>query len=63
MNDDRIALSVEEAAKLVGVGRATMYQACRERVIPSTRIGRRLVIGRNALLKLLDRAVESKRDL
>ena len=59
---DCITLSVEEAAKLVGVGRATMYQAVREGMVPATRIGRRLVIGRDALLKLLERAAESRRD-
>jgi excisionase family DNA binding protein len=38
------ALSVKDAAKQLGVSRETVYKLAEERVLPHTRIGRRIVI-------------------
>lgn len=45
--------SVEEAARLLGIGRNTAYDAVNRGEIPSIRIGRRLVIPRDALERML----------
>jgi excisionase family DNA binding protein len=37
---DRLLVSVEEAAELLGVGRSTVYDLMRTHVLPSMRIGR-----------------------
>jgi excisionase family DNA binding protein len=46
-------LTVEEAAKRLGIGRNTAYEAVRRGEIPSIRVGRRLLVPRRALDKLL----------
>lgn len=45
--------SVEETAKLLGVSRNSAYEAVRAGQIPSIRIGRRLIIPRMALERML----------
>ena len=45
--------TVSEAAKILGVGRLTAYNAVRTGGIPALRIGRRLVVPKGALGKLL----------
>lgn len=49
----RRALTVEEAAKELGVGRSTAYLAAKRGEIPTIRIGRRLLVPRAALERLL----------
>lgn len=46
---ERLALSVEEAARLIGLGRNAFYEAVRRHEIPSVRIGGRILIPRKAL--------------
>lgn len=46
-------LSVEEAARILGLGRASGYEAVRRGDIPSIRIGRRLLVPTAALRRLL----------
>jgi excisionase family DNA binding protein len=46
-------LSVPEAARLLGIGRNTAYEAIRRGEIPALRIGRRLLVPRAALGRLL----------
>jgi excisionase family DNA binding protein len=53
---DKLTVSVPEAAQLLGVSRMTAYAAVRDGAIPSLRIGRRLLVPRAALERLLDRA-------
>ena len=52
----RLTVSVPEAARLLGVSRMTAYSAIREGVIPSLRIGRRVLVPRAALDRLLAQA-------
>jgi excisionase family DNA binding protein len=52
----RLTLTVEEAAAALGISRAFAYEAVRRGEIPSIRIGRRVLVPRAALGKLLDGA-------
>jgi excisionase family DNA binding protein len=53
MGDIPAVLTVPEAAKLLGLNRNLAYQAVAEGTIPSLRFGRRIVIPRAALERLL----------
>jgi len=46
-------LSVEEAAKVLGIGITTAYAAVKRREIPSIRIGGRLLVPKPALERML----------
>jgi len=50
----RLALSVEEAAELLGISRSLAYELAARGQLPVLRLGRRLVIPRAALERLLD---------
>lgn len=50
---EEMVLTVEEAAVLLRVSKGTVYGLCRERRLPSLKLGRRWVIPRGALLELL----------
>jgi excisionase family DNA binding protein len=45
---------IEEAAKVLGIGRNTCYEAAKSGEIPTVRIGRRLLVPKIALDKLLN---------
>lgn len=49
-------LTVNEAAELLGIGKNAAYEAAKRGDIPSLRIGRRVVVPREALEELLRRA-------
>lgn len=49
-------LTVEEAAKLLRISRGSAYEAARCGEIPTIRIGRRLIVPRAALERLLAEA-------
>ncbi len=49
----RLTLTVEEAAETLGLSRAFAYDAVRRGEIPSIRIGRRILIPKKALERLL----------
>jgi excisionase family DNA binding protein len=51
---DRQTLTVVEAAKALGIGRGQAYEAVRRGDIPSIRLGKRLVIPRQAFDRLLE---------
>ena len=51
--DRRSTLSVEEAAEVLGLSRAAAYLAANSGNLPIVRIGRRMVVPRFALEKLL----------
>ena len=52
---ERLVFSVPEVAKLLGLSRASTYEAVRIGSIPSITIGRRILIPKVALQELLDR--------
>lgn len=50
---ERATYSVDEAAARLGVGRNAAYEAIKRGELPALRIGRRLVVPRAALDRLL----------
>ena len=54
MDGERLTLTVNEAAKLLGIGRQLAYDRVKTGEIPAIKIGRRLLIPRRALEKLLE---------
>lgn len=54
MDDTKLTLSVEEAAKVLGIGRNLCYEKCKTKEIPSIRIGKRLLVPKKALARLLE---------
>jgi excisionase family DNA binding protein len=50
---ERRTMSVEEAAVALGIGRTTAYMAIRRGELPCLRIGRRVVVPRDAIERLL----------
>jgi excisionase family DNA binding protein len=50
---ERRTLTVEEAARELGIGRNTAYEAVRRGEIPTIAIGRRLLVPRDALERML----------
>lgn len=50
----RQTLDVAEAAELLGIGRSAAYEAARRGDLPTVRIGRRVLVPRAALEKMLD---------
>ena len=53
MSTEKHTFSVEEAARMIGIGRQAMYELVRTGGVSSVKIGRRVVIPRRALEKLL----------
>jgi excisionase family DNA binding protein len=49
-----LALSVEEAAALLGIGRNGAYQLVADGTLPAIHLGRRVVIARQALMQFLE---------
>lgn len=52
----RRCIDVEEAARVLGVSRGAAYSWANKKIIPSIRIGKRLLVPVAALKKLLDSA-------
>lgn len=50
----RLAVSVEEAAEMLGVSRGTAYNLVRTGDIPSLKLGRRIVVPLQRLLALVE---------
>jgi len=53
---EKLTLTVDEAAQALGLSRNSCYRAVETRAIPSIRIGKRILIPRFALEKLLESA-------
>ena len=54
MSTERQTLKIEEAAKVLGISRNTAYDAARTGQLPTVKIGKRLLVPRVALARLLD---------
>jgi excisionase family DNA binding protein len=50
---ERLTVTVEEAARLLGVSRQSAYQAARCGELPTIQIGRRLLVSKIALERML----------
>jgi excisionase family DNA binding protein len=53
-DDGRLTWTVTEAAELLGISRASAYEAAHRGELPVRVIGRRMLVPRIALLRLLD---------
>lgn len=61
-SQDRLTLTVEEAAAALGISHALAYEAVQRGDIPCIRIGRRILVPRSGLNRMLDSAGESASD-
>jgi excisionase family DNA binding protein len=52
--DQRLTISVEEAGRLLGISRGLAYELVNRGELPSVRLGRRIVVPRRALDRMLD---------
>jgi excisionase family DNA binding protein len=55
--DERLVLSVTEAAGMLGISRGLAYELVARGELPSLRLGRRIVVPRRALEALLEAGV------
>ena len=55
--DRRLCVTVPEAAEMLGISRNFAYQLVREGKLPSIRFGKRILIPRVALEKMLEKSV------
>lgn len=53
MTTQPLVMSVEEAARLLGISRGLAYESARRGQLPTIRIGRRLLVPRARLLDLV----------
>ena len=56
MENERLTLTVDEAAQVLGISRALAYELIARRQIPSLRLGRRIVVPRRALEAIVEQA-------
>lgn len=57
---ESLVMDVDEAGKALNLSRATAYTLINQGVIPSIRFGKRIVVPRRALEKLLDTASQQQ---
>lgn len=53
IDDPRLAITLDEVAALLGVSRSTVYRSAARGDLPSVRVGRRLLVAKVPLLRLL----------
>jgi excisionase family DNA binding protein len=53
---EQLTLTVEEAARALGINRNSAYEAARNGELPAIRIGRRLLVPKVAFQRLLEGA-------
>jgi excisionase family DNA binding protein len=58
--DGRLTWTIPEAAKLLGISKDSAYEAARRGELPVRVIGRRMLVPRVALLRLLDGTREAE---
>ena len=51
---DTLTMTVEEAGKLLGIGRSSAYGAIRGGELPSLKIGRRILLPRSRLFRKIE---------
>ena len=62
-NNERLALSVTEAAACLGVSRPTVYELLRRDDFPSFRIGTRQLISRDGLAEWVKRQAANRAEV
>lgn len=58
--DPRITLTVDQVSVLLGVSRVSAYEGVKSGEIPSIRVGRRILVPRAALERMLAEAGQGK---
>jgi excisionase family DNA binding protein len=53
---ERLTLSIDEVAIVLGISRSSAYECARRGEIPTIRFGRRIVVPRAAVLRLMGEA-------
>ncbi len=56
MGEPRLTITVEEAGCMLGISRGLAYQMAREGKIPTIRFGKRMVVPRKAVDRLLEKS-------
>ena len=56
---EKLVISVEEGRKLLGLSRGLMYEAVRSGQVPSIHVGRRILIPKVLLEKMLEGAKQT----
>jgi excisionase family DNA binding protein len=56
---ERLALSVEEASDLLGISKWLGYEMVAQGILPALRLGRRLVVPRVALERMLEEVADA----
>jgi excisionase family DNA binding protein len=51
---DTLTMTIEEAGKLLGIGRSSAYGAIRRGGLPFLKIGRRILVPRSALFRKIE---------
>lgn len=54
MEGERLTLSVDEAAEMLGISRAFAYELIARDELPHIRLGRRVMVPKRALERMLD---------
>lgn len=62
MADDKLLLTVEEAAHRMSIGRSHLYELLRRGEVPSIRLGRARRIPVSALSEFVQRRLEAEAD-
>ena len=62
MENDKLTLTVDETAKCLGIGRNSAYEAVARGEIPVIKVGKRLLVPKAALEKLLDGRLSKSKD-
>ena len=62
MNEARMTISVEEAAEILGISRAFAYKLVKKDELPIVRLGRRVVVPRRALERMLNTPSDDDQD-
>ncbi|HYA33437.1 MAG TPA: helix-turn-helix domain-containing protein [Candidatus Bathyarchaeia archaeon] len=52
--DEALTLSVEHAARLIGISRTTAYRMVQSGELPAVRVGRRVLILKKPLMEMLE---------
>ena len=58
MDEERLTIDIETAAKLLGIGRSLAYELAREGKIPTLHLGkRRIVVPKKAIERMIENAI------
>ena len=56
VTDEKLVLTVPEAGELLGISRAQAYLMAKRGLLPVLHLGRRIVVPRPALMRMLENA-------